>query len=96
MNFVLQDYLREFVMIYLDDIFVFLQTYEEYVQHIEWVLTKLEEANLKFKLEKCEFVKWKIKVLGYRMNAEETRSDSGKVKVILKQSCLIIITRVYI
>ena len=44
-------------MVYLNDIFVFLQTYKEHVQHIEQVLTKLEEANLKLKLEKCKFVK---------------------------------------
>ncbi len=57
MNFVLQDHLREFVMVYLDDIFVFSQTYEEHVQHIEWILIKLKEANLKLKLEKYEFAK---------------------------------------
>ncbi len=31
MNFVLQDHLREFVMVYLNNIFVYLQTYEEHV-----------------------------------------------------------------
>ncbi len=73
-------------MVYLNDIFVFSQTYEEYVQHIEWVLTKLEEVNLKLKLEKCEFAKQEIKVFGYQVDAEETRPDPGKVKAILKQS----------
>ena len=85
MNFVLQKHLREFVMVYLDDIFVYSQTYEEHVQHIEWVLTKLEEANLKLKLEKCEFAKREIKVLGHRVDAEGTRPDPGKVEAILKQ-----------
>ena len=32
MNFVLQEHLGEFVMVYLDDIFVYSQTYEEHVQ----------------------------------------------------------------
>src|SRR6266511_943499 len=85
MNFVLQEHLGEFVMIYLDDIFVYLQTYEEHVQHIEWVLTKLEEANLKLKLKKCEFAKQEIKVLGHRVDAEGTRPDPGKVDAIFKQ-----------
>ena len=31
MNFVLQEHLGEFVMVYLDDIFVYSQTYEEHV-----------------------------------------------------------------
>jgi len=66
MNFILQDYLRKFIMVYLDDIFdifVFSQLYEEHMQYIEWVLIKLEKINLKLKLEKYEFAKWKIKVL---------------------------------
>jgi len=73
-------------MVYLNDIFVFLQIYEEYVQYIEWVLIKLKEANLKFKLEKCKFAKQKIKILRYQVNAKEIRSNSGKVEIILKQS----------
>ena len=81
-------------MVYLDDIFVFLQIYEEYIQHIEWVLAKLEEANLKLKLEKCEFTKREIKVLRYRVDAERTRPDPDKVEVILKQSRPNIITKV--
>src|SRR6266540_5275950 len=85
MNFILQEHLGEFVMVYLDDIFVYSQTYEEYVQHIEWVLTKLEEANLKLKLEKYEFAKREIKVLRHRVDAEGTRPDPGKVEAILKQ-----------
>ena len=72
-------------MVYLDDIFVYSQTYEEHVQHIEQVLTKLEEANLKLKLEKCEFAKREIKVLGHQVNAKGTRPDSDKVEAILKQ-----------
>src|SRR6266542_4113560 len=85
MNFVLQEHLEEFVIVYLNDIFVYSQTYEEHVQHIEWVLTKLEETNLKLKLEKCEFAKREIKVLEHRVDAEGTRPDPGKVEAILKQ-----------
>src|SRR6266540_3156136 len=85
MNFVLQEHLGEFVIVYLDNIFVYSQTCEEHVQYIKWVLTKLEEANLKLKLEKCEFAKREIKVLGHRVDAEGTKPDPGKVEAILKQ-----------
>ena len=94
MNFVLQEHLGEFVMVYLVDIFVYSQTYEEHVQHIEWILTKLEEANLKLKLEKYEFAKREIKVLGHQVDTEGTRSDPGKVEAILKQSRPITVTEV--
>src|SRR6266540_1388172 len=85
MNFVLQEHLGEFVMVYLDDIFVYSQTYGEHVQYIKWVLSKLEEANLKLKLEKCEFAKREIKVLEHRVDVKGTRPNFGKVEAILKQ-----------
>ncbi len=72
-------------MVYLDDIFVYSQTYGEHVQYIKWVLSKLEEANLKLKLEKCEFAKREIKVLEHRVDVKGTRPNFGKVEAILKQ-----------
>ncbi len=95
MNFVLQEHLGEFVMVYLDDIFVYSSTYEEHIQHIEWVFTKLEEVNLKLKLEKCKFAKWEIKVLRHQVDAEGIRPDLGKVEAILKQPWPTTITEVW-
>jgi len=54
----------------------------------------LKEANFKLKLEKCEFAKWEIKVLKHQVNVEETKPDSDKVEVILKQSRSTTIIRV--
>ena len=44
----------------------------------------MEEANLKLKLEKCEFAKWEIKILRHWVDAKETRPDLGKVEAIFK------------
>ena len=54
---VLGPYLYNFVMVYLDDIIIFSQMIEEYLQHMRKVLEALRQAGLKLKLEKCEFVK---------------------------------------
>ena len=81
-------------MVYLDDIFVFSQIYKEHVQHIDWILTKLKEANLKLKLKKCEFAKWEIKILKYKVDVKETKPDPDKVEAILKQPRLTTITGV--
>jgi len=49
---------------------------------LDWVLSKLKWAGLKIKVEKCEFVKSKIKLLGHRISAEGTIPDPGKVTAI--------------
>ncbi len=44
-------------MVYLDNIIIFFQTLEEHIQYMRKVLKALQKAELKFKLEKCEFAK---------------------------------------
>ncbi len=46
MNYVLYNYLNNFVVIYLDDILVYSDIFKEYINHLKKVFTKLREANL--------------------------------------------------
>lgn len=49
MDSVLEEYLDEFVMVYLDDIIVYSNTWEEHMDHIRRVLSKLREFGLQAK-----------------------------------------------
>src|SRR6266542_3591456 len=55
MNYVLHDYLNDFVVVYLDDILVCSDTFEEHLTHLRKVFIKLWEVNLIIKLKKCKF-----------------------------------------
>ena len=57
MNDALHEYLDIFVIVYLDDILVYLTSEEEHIKHVRLVLDKLKEYSLLLKLEKCEFYK---------------------------------------
>ena len=82
MNHILHDHLGEFVMVYLDDIVIYSKSMTEHVKHLDWILGQLKWAGLKIKVEKCEFTKSEIKLLGYRISAEGMIPDLGKVTVI--------------
>ncbi len=82
MNHVLHDHLGEFVMVYLDDVVIYSKNMVEYEQHLDWVLGQLKWAGLKIKVEKCEFAKSEIKLLGHQISAEGTIPDPGKVTAI--------------
>ena len=82
MNHVFHDHLGEFVMVYLDDIVIYFKSMAEHVKHLDWILGQLKWARLKIKVEKCEFAKSEIKLLGYRISAEGTISDPNKVAAI--------------
>jgi len=40
-NNILGEHLDEFVMVYLDNIIIYLITKEEYKEHVKWVLKRL-------------------------------------------------------
>ncbi|OBT70641.1 hypothetical protein VF21_10648 [Pseudogymnoascus sp. 05NY08] len=63
MNDALHKYLDIFVIVYLDDVLVYLTSEQEHVKHVKLVLEKIEKYNLLLKLEKCEFYKNQVEFL---------------------------------
>jgi hypothetical protein len=83
-NEVLQEYLHSFVIAYLDDILIFSGEKEEHMQHISKVLKKLQEADIKLKLKKCEFHVQETEFLGHWISTEGIHMDQNKVKAIVE------------
>src|SRR6266545_7454759 len=82
-NYVLYDYLNNFVVVYLDDILVCSDTFEEHLAHIRKVFIKLREANLVIKLKKCKFGQRKIKFLEYTIRTDGLRTDPENIGKII-------------
>src|SRR6266498_1338192 len=89
MTKILGPYLYDFVMVYLDDIIIFSQTMDEHLQHMKKVLEALWQAELKLKLEKCEFAKKQLKYLGFIVREFGIKPDPEKVRTIVDQPALI-------
>ncbi|GBG74871.1 hypothetical protein CBR_g19384 [Chara braunii] len=71
-----------FVIVYMDDILVYSETYHGHAQHIEWTLGALRDAGFKIALEKSEFFLSKISFLGYVVTRGGLRPDSRKVATV--------------
>src|SRR5215469_11439184 len=83
-NRLLEEYLDDFVVAYLDDILIFInRIYEEYAEHIRKVLTKLIEEDVMLKLKKCKFFKNEIKYLRHIISGKGIQMSPDKVKAIL-------------
>ena len=52
-------------LIYLDDIVIFSSTFEEHLDRLEAVFSRLKQHNLKLKASKCEFMRSEIACLGH-------------------------------
>src|SRR6266542_1777538 len=94
MNYVLHNYLNDFVVVYLDDILVCLDTFEDHLVHLKKVFDKLREANLVIKLKKCKFGQRKIKFLGHTIGTDGLRTDPKNIGKIINCPVPIDVTRV--
>lgn len=79
MNGVFRTYLDKFVVVFLDDILVFSNSFEEHEQHLEQVLDCLRRNRLYANPEKCEFFKTEIFYLGHIISGEGIFVDPSKI-----------------
>jgi hypothetical protein len=64
LNDVLRPYLDSFFIIYLDDILIYMSTWEERISHIMQVLETLKKHQLLANLKKCDFAQKSLLYLG--------------------------------
>ena len=83
-NDVLKEYLNKFILVYINDILVYLETFEEHVKYIGKVLRKLKQADLRLKLLKYDFHKKQVRFLGFIVSDKGLEIDPEKVKSIIE------------
>ncbi|KAL0157403.1 hypothetical protein M9458_048649 [Cirrhinus mrigala] len=82
-NDVFRDMLNRWVIVYIDDILIYSNSYSEHVQHVRCVLQRLISHQLFAKEEKCDFHKDKISFLGYIISSEGVAMEEKKVDAVL-------------
>jgi hypothetical protein len=84
LNHVLERYLDDFCIVYLDDILVYSKTLEEHIQHNIKVLEQLKKYHLLVKGEKCAFHQKEVSFLGCIISTEGLRMDPDKTRAIVE------------
>ena len=64
-NYILQEYLDNFIIVYLNNIIIYLNSKKEYKEYIKWVLGRLYKENILVVIEKCEFYTKKTNFVGF-------------------------------
>jgi len=82
MNDIFSNLLDVCVVIYLDDILIYLNNMSEHHWHIKEVLKCLHKAGLYAKAEKCEFHSKLVEYLGYILSPSSLTMSDNKVKII--------------
>nr|GFC46804.1 putative reverse transcriptase domain-containing protein [Tanacetum cinerariifolium] len=84
MNRIFHEFLDKFVIVFIDDILVFLKSKEEHEDHLCTVLQTLRQEKLYAKFSKCEFWLNCVAFLSHIVLAEGITMDPAKVEAITK------------
>ena len=71
-----------FTLAYLDDVTIFSETAEQHLKHIQIVLTRLNQAELRLKKNKCLFFKQELHYLEHLLTTNGIKPQSEKIKAI--------------
>ena len=84
MNLVFRPYVDQFVVVFINDIFVYSKDREDHDTHLRVVLETLRNEQLYAKLSKCEFWLGEVSFIRHIVLEEGIRVDPKKIEVIIE------------
>ena len=83
MNDIFSDFLDVCVIIYLDNILIYLEDMTQHKKHIKEVLWQLHKNRLYMAAMKCELHKECVECLGFIISVNGLRMAQDKVQIII-------------
>lgn len=83
MNNIFSACLKDFVLVFFNDILVYSRTLVDHLQHLRFVFDILAKHTLFAKMSKCVFGKGEVEYLGHIIGAGGVQADQEKIRVML-------------
>ncbi len=71
-----------YALVYADDILVFSRDVKTHIQHLDSLFTKLKNAKLKVRADKCQFMRTEVKFLGHLVNKDGLKPSPTKTAAV--------------
>jgi hypothetical protein len=71
------------LLVFFDDLLIYSKTWEEHLQHVEWILTIMEEQSLYEKESKCEFGMIEVLYLGHIIGEKGVQVHQENIQAII-------------
>ena len=81
----LKEYLDNFVIIYLNNIIIYLDSEQKYKKHIKQVLKKLYKKNILVIIKKYKFYTRKTNFIEFIIKLKQISINLKKIKAIVNQ-----------
>ena len=82
MEDVLGDLNYSICLAYLDDLIVFSNSFEEHLNRLHAIFSRISSAGLKFNPKKCNFFKSKINYVGHVVSSQGVQTDPQKIEKV--------------
>ncbi|MBW0515607.1 hypothetical protein O181_055322 [Austropuccinia psidii MF-1] len=80
-----EEILEGWIVVYIYDIIIYSETWEDHVQYIYRQLSKFIPINLKISLKKCNFSPQELLALGHKVSVLGLAADHKKVAAVLQK-----------
>ena len=71
-------------VVYLDDILIYSENVDDHLKHVEMVIDRLRQHNLKIKLSKCKFARRRIKFLSHIIEDGKMSPNPATIEAVSK------------
>jgi len=80
---VLGEHLDKFIIVYLNNIIIYLNSKKEYKKYVKWVLQRLYNKEIPIAIKKCEFHIIKTDFVGFIIKLRYISIDLKKIEAIV-------------
>jgi hypothetical protein len=81
-NYILQRFIDQFVVVYLDDILIFNKILEEYKTYVYQILQTFWDIDLRVNPKKSAFYSQEIEYLGFKIRLRRIEINDNKVEAV--------------
>ena len=82
MNYIIQPYLRHFIIVFFDDILVYNRSLEDHTHHLQTTFQVLLQNQFVLKLSKCFFAASLVEYLGHMVSSRGVEPVASKIYAI--------------
>ena len=82
-NYILEEYLDNFIIVYLNNIIIYLNSKKKDKEYIKQVLNRLYKENMPVTIKKYKFYTKKTDFIGFIIKLRQISMDLKKIKAII-------------